>query len=127
MTRRSRSGRRHGPPVDLGLPRVGGPSQGPPPDLTLTPAEEELDMSRRNLLRGLGLAGVAAAGGALGLVAYRDEAQAATLEGANGQEHQWCRVVDLRACKGERKCVADRKSTRLNSSHSGLSRMPSSA
>lgn len=74
--------------------------------LTLTPEEEELDMSRRNLLRGLGLAGVAAAGTSLGLVSYREEAQAAVNPDLSGKEHQWCRVVDLRACRGERKCVA---------------------
>ncbi|WP_158220423.1 4Fe-4S dicluster domain-containing protein [Kineosporia sp. A_224] len=75
-------------------------------DLRLSPEAEELDMSRRRLLRGLGLAGVAAAAGPLGLVAYRDEVQAAEVGAASGAEHQWCRVVDLRACKGERKCVA---------------------
>lgn len=100
---------------------------------TLSPEAEALDLSRRKLLRGLGLAGVAAAAGSLGLVAYRDEAHAAgyavpptspgaapgIASGATGttktaaaqavstaQDHQWCRVVDLRACKGERKCVA---------------------
>ena len=100
MTSLSGRGKRHGPRVDLGLTPVGAEANplGADVNLGITPAGEELDMSRRKLLRGLGLAGVAAAGGALGLVAYRDEAQAAPVEGASGQEHQWCRVVDLRAC-----------------------------
>jgi molybdopterin-containing oxidoreductase family iron-sulfur binding subunit len=102
MTRQSGSGKRHGLRVDLGLT----PAERPPANLGITPEGEALDMSRRNLLRGLGLAGVAAAGGSLGLIAYRDEAQAATADGTSGEEHQWCRVVDLRACKGERKCVS---------------------
>ena len=96
MTSPSGSGTREDFPVDFGL----------------TPEGEALDQSRRNLLRGLGLAGIATAAGALGLVSYRDEARAATKSGTtaapgtSGEEHQWCRVVDLRACKGERKCVA---------------------
>lgn len=77
-----------------------------PVDLTLSPEAEALDMSRRRLLRGLGLAGIAAAGAGLGLVAYRDEVAAGLVGAAAGEEHQWCRVVDLRACKGERRCVA---------------------
>ena len=39
------------------------------------------------------------------------------------QEDQGAREVQRKKCKGKR----DRKSTRLNSSHSDLSRMPSSA
>ena len=35
--------------------------------------------------------------------------------------------VDLTVGKGELVCLIDRKSTRLNSSHSSVSRMPSSA
>jgi len=92
MTRSSKSGMRAGGVVDF----------------KLSAEAEELDMSRRNLLRGMALAGIAAAaaGGALGLVSYRDEVKAETVGPATGEEHQWCRVVDLRACKGERKCVA---------------------
>jgi dimethyl sulfoxide reductase iron-sulfur subunit len=90
MVLKSLSGRRPDGTVDFGL----------------SAADEELDMSRRKLLRGLGLAGVAAAAGSLGLVSYRDEVQAATAGPSGGPEHQWCRVVDLRACKGERKCVS---------------------
>ena len=39
----------------------------------------------------------------------------------------WELVMDKEAWRGEIHGVADRKSTRLNSSHSGQSRMPSSA
>ncbi len=81
-------------------------TQGAPVDFTLSPEAEELDLTRRSLLRGLGLAGVAAAATTLGLVSYREEVHAQTVGAVSGQDHQWCRVVDLRACKGERKCVA---------------------
>lgn len=80
--------------------------QRPPIRFTMSVEEEAIDQSRRRLLRGLGLAGVSAAAVSLGLVSYRDEAQAATVGPLSGEMHQWCRVVDLRACKGERKCVA---------------------
>lgn len=62
--------------------------------------------SRRNLLLTLGVAGVAAAGSSLGLIAYPDDAEALPLLADPGLEHQWCRVVDLRKCTGERKCVS---------------------
>jgi NAD-dependent dihydropyrimidine dehydrogenase PreA subunit len=79
-------------------------------DLGLTPVDdrsvEEGNLSRRNMLLTLGVAGVAAAGGALGLISYRDEAQAAAALADPAFEHQWCRVVDLRKCTGERKCVS---------------------
>lgn len=81
----------------------------PYPDLRLTPAEvvptEAEDMSRRNMLLGLGVAGVASMGSALGLIGFKDEAHAAGTV-AKGVEHQWCRIVDLRFCTGQRKCVS---------------------
>lgn len=88
---------------------------GPDHDLGLVPATkssvEDAGLSRRNLLLSLGAAGVAATGGTLGLVAYTDEAHSAapgSTTGPSGSvaEHQWCRVIDLRACTGERKCVS---------------------
>ncbi|HEX7404347.1 MAG TPA: 4Fe-4S dicluster domain-containing protein [Candidatus Nanopelagicaceae bacterium] len=96
--------------VDKGSDRY-----GPNADLGLTPTGErsvdEQDMSRRNMLLGLGAAGVAAMGGALGLVSFNDDAKAASPSGASaltasGKEHQWCRIIDLSACKGERKCTS---------------------
>lgn len=85
---------RHGPHRDLGL----RPTGGQPVD--------DVSLSRRNLLLSLGVVGVGTAGGALGLIAFKDEAQAATTDTENGPEHQWCRIVDLRVCKGERKCTS---------------------
>ncbi|MDP4013053.1 MAG: 4Fe-4S dicluster domain-containing protein [Candidatus Nanopelagicales bacterium] len=63
-------------------------------------------VARRDLLLTLGAVGVAAASGSLGLVSYRDEAQAVEVIADPAKEHQWCRVVDLRKCTGERKCVS---------------------
>ena len=83
--------------ADLGLT----PLQGPAID-----AAEQGNLTRRNLLLSLGVAGVASTGGALGLIAYRDDAQAMAAITDPAQEHQWCRVVDLRKCTGERKCVS---------------------
>lgn len=85
--------------VDLGLTPVGGGSAD-------ACSVDEGDLSRRNMLLTLGVAGVAVAGASLGIVAYRDEAQAADALTDPGSEHQWCRVVDLRKCTGERKCVS---------------------
>lgn len=65
-------------------------------------------LSRRNLL---GTLGVAVAGGALTMVSYRDEAQAATAPTAvtaskkPKTEHAWCMVIDLRTCDGCRGCT----------------------
>jgi len=66
-------------------------------------------LSRRNLL---GTLGVAAAGGALTMVSYRDDAQAATMpkktappKGAKTAGHAWCMVIDLRTCDGCRGCT----------------------
>jgi molybdopterin-containing oxidoreductase family iron-sulfur binding subunit len=81
---------------------------GPQGDLGLSPLTdrdvEEGNLSRRNLLLTLGMVGVGTAGAALGLVNYREEAHAAIADPS--KEHQWCRIVDLRKCVGERKCVA---------------------
>ena len=72
-------------------------------------------LSRRNLL---GTLGVAAASGALAVVNYRDEAQAATTPHGAGAPHgatspteakapahAWCMVIDLRTCDGCRGCT----------------------
>jgi len=66
-------------------------------------------LSRRNLL---GTLGVTAAGGALAMVSYNDEARAATTskgviepKGAKGAAHAWCMVIDLRTCDGCRGCT----------------------
>jgi len=79
---------------------------GPAPVVIADRALEDGMLSRRNLLLTLGVAGVAAAGSSLGLVAYADDAEALRALADPGQEHQWCRVVDLRKCTGERKCVS---------------------
>lgn len=85
-------------------------SYGPHADLGLAPifddSVEEQDMSRRNMLLGLGAMGVAVMGGSLGIVGFNDEARAAGTKSVGTVDHQWCRVIDLRACIGERKCVA---------------------
>ena len=66
-------------------------------------------LSRRNLL---GTLGVAATGGALAMVSYRDDAHAATTseaattpKGAKAVAHAWCMVIDLRTCDGCRACT----------------------
>jgi molybdopterin-containing oxidoreductase family iron-sulfur binding subunit len=85
--------------VDLGLTPVGSGS-------TTDCSVDDAGLSRRNMLLTLGAVGVAAAGASLGIVSYRDDAQAAEALADPGSEHQWCRVVDLRKCTGERKCVS---------------------
>ncbi len=81
---------------------------GPQGDLGLSPLTEsdveQGNLSRRNLLLSLGVAGVATAGSALGLIKYSEEANAAA--GLTSAEHQWCRIVDLRKCVGLRLCTA---------------------
>ena len=79
---------------------------GLPPDMA---REVRKVLSRRNLL---GTLGVAAAGGALTMVSYRDDAQAATMpkktappKGAKTAGHAWCMVIDLRTCDGCRGCT----------------------
>jgi len=72
-------------------------------------------LSRRNLLTTLG---VTAAGGALAMVSYRDDAQAATTAkhaATAGKQvtapkaakaaHAWCMVIDLRTCDGCAMCT----------------------
>lgn len=70
-------------------------------------------LSRRNLL---GALGVAAAGGALTMVSYREDAHAATGTAAAGTTapmagkakkpaHAWCMVIDLRTCDGCAMCT----------------------
>lgn len=80
---------------------------GPEGELGLSPLTEsdieQGNLSRRNLLISLGVAGVATAGSALGLIKYSEEASAAA--GLTSVEHQWCRIIDLRKCVGLRLCV----------------------
>ena len=77
-------------------------------------------LSRRNLIATLG---VAAAGGALTMVSYRDDAHAATTaqgampdaasmahgattsKDAKAAKHAWCMVIDLRTCDGCAMCT----------------------
>ena len=81
---------------------------GLPPEIA---SEVSRVLSRRNLLTSLG---VAAAGGALAMVSYRDEAQAATPRPATAATtakeskapaHAWCMVIDLRTCDGCQVCT----------------------
>ena len=90
---------------------------------TTSPAESpgtRPAVSRRGLL---GTLGIAAVGGALTMVSYREDAQAATTAGsgsgagvtaatgaavsgtAAGPEHAWCMVIDLRTCDGCKACT----------------------
>ncbi|HEY8719233.1 4Fe-4S dicluster domain-containing protein [Pengzhenrongella sp.] len=77
-----------------------------PPGLSPKVKEEVIKvLSRRNLLTTLG---VAAAGGALATVTYKDDANAATTASAakkNDPEHAWCMVIDLRICDGCQSCT----------------------
>ena len=89
--------------------RTTHPEEGlasPPPAVTL---KERQALSRRLLL---GTLGVTAAGGALTMVSYQDDAQAATTSrgvsaapAATGAEHAWCMVIDLRLCDGCKACT----------------------
>ena len=88
--------------------RTTHPEEGPaslPPAAAL---KERRVLSRRMLL---GTLGVAATGGALTMVSYRDEAQAATPAGtappktAAEAKHAWCMVIDLRLCDGCKGCT----------------------
>lgn len=81
---------------------------GLPPDVA---REVSQVLSRRNLLATLG---VAAAGSALAVVSYRDEAHAATTPhtakaaaatGETTPKHAWCMVIDLRTCDGCAMCT----------------------
>src|SRR5665811_1332885 len=82
-------------------------SASPPPEVA--PTERHV-LNRRNFL---GTLGVAAAGGALSMVSYHDDAQAATTSkgvtappAAPAAEHAWCMVIDLRLCDGCKACTA---------------------
>jgi len=76
-----------------------GPAGSPPGPVQ----EKNQVLTRRNLLATLG---VAAAGGALGLVRYQEDAQAATKpKGPKASEHAWCMVIDLRLCDGCKLCT----------------------
>jgi molybdopterin-containing oxidoreductase family iron-sulfur binding subunit len=96
--------------------RTTHPEEGaasPPPEAA--PKERHV-LNRRNLL---GTVGVAAAGGALAMVSYQDDAQASTTSksmstsmtgmtatpAATGAEHAWCMVIDLRTCDGCKACT----------------------
>jgi dimethyl sulfoxide reductase iron-sulfur subunit len=88
------------PPTHLQVPA------GLPPEVA---REVSQVLSRRNLLATVG---VTAAGGALAMVNYRDEAQAATTSkgalaptAAKAAAHAWCMVIDLRTCDGCRVCT----------------------
>jgi len=85
---------------------------GLPPKIA---AEVSKVLSRRNLL---GTLGVTAAGGALTMVSYKDEAQATTTHHGTAMshgttapkeptapKHAWCMVIDLRTCDGCRGCT----------------------
>ncbi|NMM35783.1 MAG: hypothetical protein HHJ13_17665, partial [Phycicoccus sp.] len=91
--------------------RTTHPGEGPaspPPAVTL---KERQALSRRLLL---GTLGVTAAGGALTMVSYQQDAQAATTPkaatatatpAATGAKHAWCMVIDLRLCDGCKGCT----------------------
>jgi molybdopterin-containing oxidoreductase family iron-sulfur binding subunit len=79
---------------------------GPPPG---NDPDERQAFSRRKILATLG---VTAAGGALAMVSYRDDAQAATVSRtataiteAKAAKHAWCMVIDLRVCDGCKLCT----------------------
>jgi molybdopterin-containing oxidoreductase family iron-sulfur binding subunit len=87
------------------LSEEGGPV-GPPPGST---PDKRRGLSRRNLLATLG---VTAAGGALALVSFQQDAQAAmtpkmsaVADKAKASAHAWCMVIDLRACDGCKACT----------------------
>ena len=80
--------------------------EGPPPGAT---SEGRRGLSRRNLLASLG---VTAAGCALALVSFQEDAQAAmtpkmsaVADKAKASAHAWCMVIDLRACDGCKGCT----------------------
>jgi len=87
------------------LSEEGGPV-GPPPGST---PDKRRGLSRRNLLATLG---VTAAGGALALVSFQQDAQAAmtpkmsaVADKAKASAHAWCMVIDLRTCDGCKACT----------------------
>jgi molybdopterin-containing oxidoreductase family iron-sulfur binding subunit len=72
---------------------------GLPPDIA---EEGSKGVSRRNLLATLG---VVATAGAVGMVSYQDDAQAASPKKKTDAEHAWCMVIDLRTCDGCKACT----------------------
>jgi len=89
--------------------RTTHPEEGPVAPPAAGTLKERQVLSRRILL---GTLGVAAAGGALTVVSYRDDAQAATTPkgmtmapAAKAAEHAWCMVIDLRTCDGCKACT----------------------
>ena len=88
--------------------RTTHPEEGPASPSPAVALKERRVLSRRMLL---GTLGVAATGGALTMVSYRDEAQAATPAGtaapktAAEAKHAWCMVIDLRLCDGCKGCT----------------------
>ena len=88
--------------------RTTHPEEGPASPSPAVALKERRVLSRRMLL---GTLGVAASGGALTMVSYRDEAQAATPAGttppktAAEAKHAWCMVIDLRLCDGCKGCT----------------------
>ena len=77
------------------------PDAGPAGSPGAAPKEGQ-GFTRRNLLATLG---VAATGGALAMVNYRDDAHAATPEAGKPAAHAWCMVIDLRNCDGCGMCT----------------------
>jgi dimethyl sulfoxide reductase iron-sulfur subunit len=77
-----------------------------PEDETLSPLgagpDERQGLTRRNLLATLG---VAATGGTLALISYKDDAQAAPPKDPKAAAHAWCMVIDLRTCDGCKACT----------------------
>ncbi|MDQ1482456.1 MAG: hypothetical protein QOF35_532 [Actinomycetota bacterium] len=78
------------------------PADGTPSLSPEVAAEASKVLSRRNLLATVG---VAAAGSALTMVSYHDDAQAATKPKATKAAHAWCMVIDLRTCDGCKVCT----------------------
>ena len=64
--------------------------------------DERQGLTRRNLLATLG---VAATGGTLALISYKDDAQAAPPKEPKAAAHAWCMVIDLRTCDGCKACT----------------------
>lgn len=90
------------------MKRTTRPDEPPPASGVSAPTAAPEDLTRRRLMAGLakmGITTLAVGGGALGLVNYRDEAQAAT-PAKDKPERAWCMVIDLRLCDGCESCTA---------------------
>ena len=86
-------------PIETTHPEA-GPAGLPPA------VEKNQGLTRRSVLSRLAALGITAAGaGAVALVRYGDDAQAATKPGAKAAEHAWCQVIDLRSCDGCKVCT----------------------